>query len=1030
MSFVHLHAHSYYSFLDGADDPHEYAVRAATYGMLAAALTDHDTVSGLVRFRRSCLDFGVKPILGAELTLWDGSHLTLLCRNEQGYENLCRLLSDAHLTNERGSPRLDRSALVVHTDGLICLTGCRKGAVSRAVVRRNFDEAERLLRELIGLYGREHVFVELQRTRYPGDRIVNEHLRQLAEHVRVPVVATNNVHHVRRKDVVIQQVLSCIRTGQKIDEPNSDLWINAERYFKSARAMAERFRDCPDALENTLRVADMVENFPLGGKRFMPKYPFLAEGEDAARVLREKVYAGARYRYKTHSDALKSRIEHELATIIALGFEDYFLILADIVETAAKKGIRFTGRGSAADSVVAYCLRLTEVDAHRRNHTFERFISRERVNGLPDVDLDFDWRYRDTIVQYVFDTYGDDHVAGLATFQTYHARGAMRDVGKVLGLDEDELHLIGKRLPFFASAGRLTEYLETTPQARALNVAKERYGQLFRLTHRIGGIPRHIGTHSSGILLTGPPIYGVSPLMQSAKGIRISPYDKVAVEELMLIKIDFLCLRTHGAVQDTIRVLERDSLMNGEEPFSLDSIPPDDPETYLLLNTGETAGIFQYESAAQRALQRRILAKTFEDLVQATAAIRPGPIKGEVVEPWIQRLLGNEPIDYMLPELEPILKRTYGVMLYQEQVIDVCSVVAGFTPGEADGVRRLMTHRRSYENFEAIHERFLKGAEARGHSREIAEKIWSCVKAYGGYGFCEGHAASFAKIGYDTAWLLTHHPVEFTCGLLNNQPLGYWPSFVLVTEAKRRDIAVLPLDLDHSREDTKPENGAIRIGWKLVQGVSEATRDRFREEYGVGDFADILDFVRRVRPKGNEMEAFVLAGLFDAFHPNRRALLWALARGEIAPDGNPSPALFTRRLALPEMPDFTEREKCALEWRSLGFSPTRHPMEFRRKGLRRDGVLTCAEAKAAREGSWARVAGIAVRPHTPPTKSGQRVMFVTLADETGLLDVTVFPRTYEGYGEQLFETGTAIVEGRMNDRRGLALIAERIVALQ
>jgi error-prone DNA polymerase len=1035
MSFVHLHTHSYYSFLDGVDDPQEIASRCASYDMPAVALTDRNTVSGIVRFAKSCREVGVKPILGAEVTLWDDSHLTLLCRNETGYANLCRLLTDAHLSNERGSPRVPHSSVLLYADGLICLTGCRKGAVSRALIRRDFDGAERFLRELVGGCGRENVFVELQRTCYPGDALVTRWLRELAERVGVSVVATNDVRHIRRKDIEIQQVVTCIRTGRRIDEPNPELALNAERYLKSPRAMAALFADCPEAVENTLRVAERVESFPLGGKRFMPKYPFLAEGEEAARVLWRKVFEGARRRYRTLAEPLKRRLEHELYTIIALGFEDYFLILADIVETAANKGIRFTGRGSAADSVVAYCLRLTEVDAFARDHQFARFISIERQNGLPDVDLDFDWRYRDKVVQYVFDTYGEDHAAGLATFQTYHARGAMRDVGKVLGLQEDELRVIGKRLPWFAHAERLEEYLDTTPQARALNIAREKYGRLFHLVRRIAGIPRHVGTHSSGILLTGPPIWGVSPLMPSAKGIHISPFDKVAIEELTLIKIDFLFLRTHGAIQDTVQVLQRQDIQKDDggsdgEPFSLDGLPLDDKETYLLLNTGETAGIFQYESAAQRALQRRIAAKTFEDLIQATAAVRPGPIKGEVVEPWIKRLLGEEPIEYMLPELEPILKRTYGVMLYQEQVIEVCSVVAGFSPGEADGVRRLMTHRRSYEDFEKIHERFVNGAAGGGYSREIAEKIWSCVQAYGGYGFCEGHAASFARIGYDTAYLLTHHPVEFYCGLLNNQPLGYWPAHVLVTEAKRRGIEVSPLDIRDSREDTLPVDGRIRIGWRSVARLSVATRERFREEQRRADFESVPNFVRRVRPQKDELEPLIIAGAFDGFHPNRRALLWAFHGGGIPMEAGDAPSLDgTERLSLPNIPDFSDGEKCALEWKAMGFSPRWHPMEFRRESLRTQGILTCAEAKAVREGSYVKVAGLAVRPHTPPTKSGRRVLFTTLADETGLLDVTVFPDVYERFGGQLFWTETALVVGIMQDKYGLALIADGIVAV-
>ncbi|MBM3215280.1 DNA polymerase III subunit alpha [Candidatus Poribacteria bacterium] len=1024
VSFAHLHVHSPFSFLDGATTIPHLVRRASELGMPALALTDHNMVAGAVRHLKACEQSGIQPILGSEVTLDDGSHLTLLAQNASGYANLCRLLTRSHLDHERGSPSLAWKALDANTQDLICLTGCRRGALSRAVARRDEPGAGNIIGRLLGLFGRERLFVELQRTGLPGDRMVDAALRELARRHCLPVVATNNVHHLAPDDFRTHDILTCIRVGCRIDEPHPDRNINAERYLKPPDEMERAFNDCPEAVRNTLRIASMCETYSLGGRAYMPRYPGLYSGQDAPRVLTMKVYAGARERYGTLSDALRARIEHELQTIIALDFAEYFLIFTDVVDVAKQKGIRFAGRGSAADSVVAYCLYLTNVDAFGRNHRFERFISHERAHSLPDVDLDFDARYRERIADYVLETYGQDHAAAVAAFHCYRARGTVRDVGKVFGFRESELHVLAKRIPMFASADDIEALLDRYPEVRALNIPRKRFELLFDLCGRIAEHPRHILTHASGIIVTGPPIAEIAPLQESAKGCNIIPFDKVDVEDMGLVKFDFLHLRMLGAVEDTMRHMERIAVLNDTEPLVFERIPLDDAKTYRLVQTGETAGAFQIESPAQRVLQSRLMASTIEDIVHSVAAIRPGPLKGEMVEPWVRRKLGIQPVDYLLPELRPILERTYGVVLFQEQVIDICVAIAGFTPGEADILRRAMTHKRTREEMENLGKMFVSKTIARGYSQETAETIFEWVSAYGGYGFCEGHAAAFGDTAYRTAYLLTHHPAEFYCGLLNNQPMGCWPPYILVTEAKRRGIDILPLDVNLSRDEFTSSDRWIRTGWRATRKLREETRDRMAEERHRRDFESVVDFAARVRPARDELENLVMAGAFERLHPNRRALLWALAEGRIPVAGDDPLGLGTPVLSLPHVEPFSDRALCTIEFRSLGFSPNWHPLDFLRESLDAQGVLTCMEAK--RKEGCVRVAGVPVQPHRPPTRSGKVVVFLTLSDETGLLDTTVFDRVYQRSGAVLFTEGIVIIEGRMTRDRGLSLIAERI----
>ncbi len=797
--FVHLHCHSAYSFLDGASPVQALVERAAALGMPALALTDHDNVAGAVEFDRAARAAGIKPIQGAEVTLLldepagpagvrparprpaagagpggarpaggglgtggkpggggpggpgdaaprpaaEGrpepvtAHLVLLATGPQGYARLCRLLTRAHLDRPRGSPALPWTVLLEEVapggeplagHGLIALSGCRQGPVLQALLRGDRATALERARQLRDAFGRENFFLELQGGWLPGNRALNRALADLAEHLGVGLVATNDVHYATRDRFAVHDLLACVRLGIPVDEPHPQRHLNADNDLKSPRAMARMFAGYPQALEATLAIAERcAPALPEGGVP-RPAFP-LPPGVRAEAYLREQVERGALWRYGRITPRIRQRLEHELSIIEKLQLADYFLLVWDVARYARQQGIRCAGRGSAADSAVAYCLGITDVDAIERGLLFERFLSLERAEQ-PDIDIDFDARYRDQVADYVEQRYGPEHVATVCTYQTYHARGALRDFGKVLGFPEAVIDRIAKRVPYYLSR-QLGRALAEVPELRDLDLPRERLKRLVALCEAAAGLPRHMGTHLGGLVISRRPLSDLSPLQRSAKGRRILQFDKRGVEELGLVKLDLLPLRTLGAVEEAVRVIRRRN-----PSFDYDHIPLDDRATYRLLGTGETVGAFQLESPAQRALQPRLRPENLEDVVASVAIIRPGPIKGDMVEPFLARRRGREPVTYLHPKLEPILRKTWGVVLFQEQVIEIATAIAGFTPGEADRLRRVMTHARSPEEMEDIGRHFLRRARQQGVGEEVAQAIFRMIQGYASYGFC------------------------------------------------------------------------------------------------------------------------------------------------------------------------------------------------------------------------------------------------------------------------------------------------------
>ncbi|MBC7288424.1 MAG: DNA polymerase III subunit alpha [Armatimonadetes bacterium] len=859
---AHLHVHSPYSFCDGAAHETELVREAAALDIPALAITDHNSLSGVVRWKKLCRAAGIKPIIGAEITLDDGTHLTLIAPTRSAYTNLCGLLTDAHLQNERRDPRVSLEMLQRWADGLICLSGCRLGFIRKALRKRRDEEARQFGERLISIFGRDSFYIELQHDLYPGDFRDIAALVEFAEAMNVPAVATHNVHYAHREQFRAHDLLTCIREHLTIDQPHPHRPINAEQWLKPAAQMRQLFYRWPKALDLANAIAERCDDYEIGGPEFIPRYS-LPDDNDTFEFLRALTFQGARQRYGVISPELRDRLTHELSVIRDMGFVDYFLIVWDVIRFARRRGIRYAGRGSCCDSTVAYALGITHVDAWRRRLRFERFINPSRLNTLPDIDVDFDARRRDEVAEYVISRYGPDHVAGVCTFQRFRARGALRETAKVLGLPEHIVERIARVMPHL-SADALPEAIDRLPELRNSGIEWRKLRLVIEIAASISGLPRHIGTHLGGLVISARPLTEISPLQMAAKGIRIIGFDKEDVEDLGLFKLDLLALRMLGAVDDAVRITGVD----------YEGLPTDDQETFKMLSRGETVGAFQLESPAQRSLHQRLRPKDYEDIIASVALIRPGPVQANMVGPFVARRRGEEPVIFTDPRIERILGKTYGVVLFQEQVIELAIEIAGFSPGEADELRRLMTHHRDRKGIEKVAQDFVDRALANGASREVAQMAFNAIKAFAGYGFCEGHAAAFGGIGYRTAYLLRHYPAQFYAALLNNQPMGFYPPHTLIVEARRRGVKILPLDINESQIDYTAGDAWLRIGLKQVKGISQTELEEIVTARARRRFADIRDFLSRVHIRRDIAERLILAGAFDALHPNRRQLLW------------------------------------------------------------------------------------------------------------------------------------------------------------
>jgi error-prone DNA polymerase len=1000
--YVELRCQSGFSFLDGASLPEDLVDRARDLGYEALALTDRDGVYGAPRFHKAARDAGLRALVGSTLTLEGGERLLVLCRNRAGYQRLCRLVTEGKLRYPKGEGRVRWEDVAQHAAGLLCLTGGLRLTRER-------------LSYLCDAFGRENVFVEVGRHLSRDEEIANERLLALARAARLPVVATNDVRYATRARAPLYDVLTCIREKTTLDAAGTRLSANAERHLKSAAEMAMLFSDLPEAVENTLRVAERCA-FTLEdlGYRF-PDFP-VPEGETAFSYLHALTYAGARERYRPLTAKAARQLARELDLIDRLDLAGYFLIVWDIVRFCRERGILVQGRGSAANSAVCYALGITAVDPVGMELLFERFLSEER-GEWPDIDLDLpSGDRREEVIQYVYRRYGERGAAMTANVITYRGRSAVREVGKALGFSIAQMDRVSRLWRGYGFAEGL-EHLAQDLQAAGFDPEEPRVVRLMALCEQIQNLPRHLGQHSGGMVIAAGRLDEVVPLEPAAMpGRVVIQWDKDDCADLGIIKVDLLGLGMMALLEEAV-ALARDH--DGVE-VDLAHLPPNDPKVYDMLCKADTVGVFQVESRAQMATLPRMKPRCFYDIVVEVAIIRPGPIVGKMVHPYLNRRAGREKVTYAHPLLEPILKRTLGVPLFQEQLMRIAMAVGGFTGGEAEELRRAMGFKRSMERMKAIEDRLRRGMTERGIPSRVQDEIVQGITSFALYGFPESHAASFALLVYASAFLKAHHPAAFTCALLNQWPMGFYHPATIVRDAVRHGVRVLPIDVNHSGWFCRIEEGAVRLGLRYVQGLGEEPGRRIE---AARPFASVADLMARAPVSREVLHVLSEIGAFGSLGLTRREALWqatAVARegvglfAGVAPGDGPSP-----------LPEMAEALRTAADYRGTGMTVGPHPMAYVRGELARQGVRCAADLPDGRPGEWVKIAGMVIVRQRPGTAKG--FVFVTLEDETGISNAILEPRVFEAHRTAVVTAPFLMIEGRLQSQDGVVSVkAERI----
>jgi error-prone DNA polymerase len=1010
--YVELHCHSNFSFLDGGSHPAELAMRAAELEMPALAITDRGGVYGAVRFLQACRKLGVKPIIGSSLEV-DGEELILIARNLRGYSNLCRLLSFAHADQPKGEARATLAKVAEHRADLFYLSA---------------TDRETRLRELQEALGKESVFSELHHHLRPEDPWVLEGRAAMAMRCGAGVVATNEVHYHVRERRRLHDVLVAIRHRATLEEARPHLFPNSEHHLKGGDEMRPLFKGHAEALATPWDIAqecDLDLNFR---KVRFPGYP-VPEGETPFSFLYKLCFEGVRERYRPITPAVARRLQHELEVIEKTGLAEFFLINWDLMRFAREHGVPGQGRGSAADSIVAYVLGITRVDPIEHNLLFERFLH-EEMTSTPDIDIDFSTEHREQVIQYVYEKYGWERTGMVCNVVTFQPRMAIRQVGKALGFSAELLDRLAKGVDRWFTEDVADSMMEAVPTPEM----RPQSWQLFlELCREVIEFPRHLSIHNGGMLVTGEPLVDIAPVEPAAmEGRRVVQFNKDDVEDLGLIKMDMLGLRTLSVVAECLELIKDKT---GTRP-DLDQLALSDPAVFEMCSAADTIGVFQIESRAQMQTLPRTRPQTFNDLVVEVAIIRPGPIQGNAVHPYIRRKQGREEVTYAHPLLAPILKDTLGVILYQEQIIEIAMYVAGMAPGRADGFRRAMTRHLNRVEMSTLEDEFVGGCLANGVPREVADQLFAAVQGFAVYGFCRSHAAAFARTSYETAWLKLHHPVEFGCGLLNNQPMGFYHPSVLVEDLKRHGVKTLPVDINRSDIRCLPEVDAMRIGFNYVRDLGEEGRKAIVDERTRGgDYRSFDDFLNRLRggPIGpGAVRNLVMVGAFDQLGRPRRELLWGWQErwhGQGLRRGIDKQSELHLNATAPELPRIDDFDANQLEYRISDLSTGHHLIHFCRDRLREVGAIESNKLPAIGDRQKVRVAGLVITRQAPMT--AKRIRFFTLEDEFGQVNVTIKPDVYERYRQVANRQPILVIDGVMQRQDGVhSVLATHIEALQ
>ncbi|HLP08211.1 MAG TPA: error-prone DNA polymerase [Opitutaceae bacterium] len=1019
MSYVELHARSAFSWLRGGSAPEAIAREAARLQLPAVALCDRGGVYGAVRLHQTAKEAGVRALVGTELPMEDGSVVPVLAATREGYRAFCRLLTAANLRAEKGEGRVAWSELAADNTGLIALTGDEDGPLRRAWRTAGDGALAEAGARLEAVFGRERLYVELQRQLVPDEEVEDKTLVAWARARGLPLLATGGVLHATAADRHVSDVFTCLREHTPLDRAGRLLARNDERCLKPAAAMTRLFADLPEAVANTVRLADRLE-YTLAdlGYRF-PDFP-VPPGETQENFLRAKTYEGARDRYGELKGEVRRQLDHELALITRLGFCGYFLIVWDLCRTARERGTLVQGRGSAANSAVCYSLGITAVDPIGGKLLFERFLSEGRTDW-PDIDLDLPSRERrEEMIQLLYQRYGRRGAAMTANVITFRGRSAMREVGKVLGLPDDVLD----RFSSLFHSGDFPETLQLEEQLATAGVSRDhpRFRVLVETCRRVHGLPRHLGQHSGGMVLCAGSLDDYVPLENARMpGRSVLQWDKSDCEDMGLVKIDLLGLGMMAVLQDSLELCRSQG-----EPVDLAKIPKDDPATFKLMQEADTIGVFQIESRAQMATLPRMKPENFYDLAIEVAIIRPGPIHGDAVNPYLERRAGRQPVLYPDGRVRPILERTLGVILFQEQILRIAMELGGFTAAEADELRRAIGFTRSTERLERMAKKLREALRRNAVTAEAADYIMRSLASFALYGFPESHALSFALIAYASAWLKVHRPAEFFAALLNNQPMGFYSPASLVQDARRHGVKTLPVCVAESAARCQVADAqTIRLGLLSVHGVREEAVAALVAERARRAFSSLADFLRRTGFTAAERRQLAGAGALNALAGHRRAALWRVEEVDGDDELFRYAALQDDDGAAPLEP-MTPLERVQADYAHLSLTTGAHPMAQVR--ARFPDLWPAARLAEAANGTRVKIGGLVITRQRPGTAKG--VCFITLEDETGLANAIVRPRLFEECRLTINLEPALVIAGRVQNEQGVIhVLAEHISAL-
>jgi DNA polymerase-3 subunit alpha len=1048
-NFVHLHLHTDYSLLDGACEIGELTAEAARRGMPAVAVTDHGNLFAAANFFHQAGTHGVKPIIGCEVYVAPdnhknrgsdaerSNHLVLLAENEEGYHNLIQLVSTGFLDGFYYKPRVDHDLLQQHSKGLIALSACLRGEVADALLSDKYDQAKTNAYRLRDIFGKGNFFLEVQDQGMEIETRINRDLVKLSRETGIPLVATNDCHYLTRSDAHAQEVLMCIQTGKTMSDGQRMKFATDQFYFKTAEEMVQVFRELPDAVSRTVTIADRCNvkiqrvtnpfpEFKVPDGYTTDSYfeKVVREGFLTRAPMLERLSGENRLRHPL--SVYESRLTSEIEMIKKMRFAGYFLIVWDFIHYARAQGVPVgPGRGSAAGSLVSYALHITDVDPLQYDLLFERFLNPERVS-LPDIDIDFCMRRRGEVIDYVRQKYGDKSVAQIITFGTMAAKAVLKDAGRALDMPYGEVDRLAKMVPTTLNIS-LEDALKQSPQLDSMREKDERVKELIEVALRLEGLARHASTHAAGVVISPRPLTEIVPLYKSNKDEISTQYDMNALERIGLLKMDFLGLTTLTVLSDAVKLIKQ----NRGIEIDLDALPLDDEASYKIFARGDTTGIFQFESHGMRDILRRYQPTRLEDLTALNALYRPGPIQGGMIDDFIARKHGKKKVTYDLPELQEILAETWGVILYQEQVMQIANRLAGFSLGDADLLRRAMG-KKKHEEMAAQREKFVTGCLARKVPQKKAEKIFDLMAEFAGYGFNKSHSCAYALLAYQTAYLKTHYPVEFMAAMLTSETGNTEKVVKYINEARSMGITVLPPDVNSSAMNFTPIGDQIRFGLCAIKNVGENTvTGILQAREALGHFTSVFQFCEAIDTRllnKRVLESLVRSGAMDGLGAHRAQMIAVIDRvmdraqklqrareagqhglfGGAAATATPMPPE-----ELPEVPEWPEHELLAAEYATVGFYISGHPLDKYAGRLKDLSAIELATIEGKRNGEDIVVAGIIVSSRPMRSRRGARWMIVALQDRTGVIDALVFPEAFQKLEPILKAATPLLVKGRV-----------------